>query len=104
MNDVMKRWIKALRSGEYKQGRGCLRTDNNEFCCLGVLCDVVNPNSWTLRADNRWTSDGKSAYPSESACWSAGISIVEAPALSGMNDSDELSFVAIANYLEEKYA
>ena len=36
-----KKWIAALRSGEYKQGRKVLRNSNDEFCCLGVLCDLV---------------------------------------------------------------
>lgn len=36
---IKKLWIDALRSGEYEQGAGGLRT-NNRFCCLGVLCDV----------------------------------------------------------------
>ncbi len=31
----------ALRSREYKQGKGCLRRkENNLFCCLGVACDL----------------------------------------------------------------
>lgn len=34
------KWIKALRSGEYKQTTGALR-DNEGFCCLGVLCDIT---------------------------------------------------------------
>jgi hypothetical protein len=34
-------WIAALRSGEYKQGKGNLRDMDNKFCCLGVLCDIV---------------------------------------------------------------
>lgn len=33
-------WVKALRSGEYKQGIGKLR-ERDEFCCLGVLCQVA---------------------------------------------------------------
>ena len=33
-------WIAALRSGEYKQGQGRLRF-GDEFCCLGVLCDLA---------------------------------------------------------------
>lgn len=37
--DVAKRWIEALRSGKYKQGQGELNCNNN-FCCLGVLCDL----------------------------------------------------------------
>ena len=36
---VLKLWIKALRSGEYKQTQGLLRVKNS-FCCLGVLCDL----------------------------------------------------------------
>lgn len=35
------KWVAALRSGEYKQGFGELKANNNSFCCLGVLCDIV---------------------------------------------------------------
>lgn len=46
-------WCKALRSGEFKQGQNHLRTDENyrngesdySFCCLGVLCEVLNYQS-----------------------------------------------------------
>lgn len=37
---IKKRWLKALRSGEYAQTTGLLR-DASGYCCLGVLCDVV---------------------------------------------------------------
>lgn len=37
-------WLKALRSGKYKQGHNALCTvttrGKNRFCCLGVLCDL----------------------------------------------------------------
>lgn len=36
---IAKRWIKALRSGKYKQDTGQLR-NGDKFCCLGVLCDL----------------------------------------------------------------
>lgn len=35
-----RKWIKALRSGKYKQGTDYLKR-GDEFCCLGVLCDLV---------------------------------------------------------------
>lgn len=35
-----KRWINALRSGEYKQGRSHLQDVNGNYCCLGVACEV----------------------------------------------------------------
>lgn len=41
---IKKLWVAALRSGEYKQGKGRLRRplpgSEFEFCCLGVLCDL----------------------------------------------------------------
>lgn len=40
-NDIKKRWVEALRSGEYEQGEKKLRTDEDKFCCLGVLCDLA---------------------------------------------------------------
>lgn len=41
MNQEYKeKWVAALRSGDYKQGRGRLQNEDG-FCCLGVLCDVA---------------------------------------------------------------
>ncbi len=42
---VKKGWVKALRSGEYKKGKGSLCDLNKcEYCCLGVLTDIYNKN------------------------------------------------------------
>lgn len=46
MNPVVKaRWLTALRSGEYQQGRELLAqrdADNRwSYCCLGVLCELA---------------------------------------------------------------
>lgn len=39
------KWVAALRSGKYKQGKGRLHkvdaSNHHKYCCLGVLCDVV---------------------------------------------------------------
>lgn len=40
------KWLEALRSGKYKQGRWALRTKSDDFCCLGVLCDVSGVSEW----------------------------------------------------------
>lgn len=42
---VMKQWVKALRSGKYKQGTGLLNGPEG-FCCLGVLCDISKRGKW----------------------------------------------------------
>jgi len=40
--DIKAQWVKDLRSGEYEQGQGVLRTTasggRSKYCCLGVLC------------------------------------------------------------------
>ena len=45
-NNIMKKWVKALRSGKFKQGVGTLKQFNNrgqaQHCCLGVLCELYN--------------------------------------------------------------
>lgn len=41
---VVRRWVKNLESGLYKQGRERLvkaGKDFDRFCCLGVLCDMA---------------------------------------------------------------
>lgn len=39
--ELKSEWVKALRSGEYKQGFGRLRWNDGEHCSLGVLADVL---------------------------------------------------------------
>ena len=41
LNPVAVKWVAALRSGKYKQGRNYLRSKDNKFCCLGVLCELA---------------------------------------------------------------
>lgn len=38
----IKKWVKALRSGEYKQTNYTLQ-DKRGFCCLGVACKLFVP-------------------------------------------------------------
>jgi hypothetical protein len=40
MNAAAKKWIRALKSGKYRQTKDHLRT-NYGFCCLGVACDLA---------------------------------------------------------------
>ena len=38
--DVKNKWVAALRSEDYKQGRNALES-NGSFCCLGVLSNIA---------------------------------------------------------------
>lgn len=48
--ELAMKWVKALKSGKYKQAKGSLRSRKNDsFCCLGVACDLlVNKVAWSL--------------------------------------------------------
>jgi len=43
--ELIRNWVKALRSGDYEQSSERLRSDDR-FCCLGVLCDVSEIGEW----------------------------------------------------------
>jgi len=44
--EVAKKWVEALRSGKYKQGKAYLKQINSKneprHCCLGVLCELYD--------------------------------------------------------------
>jgi hypothetical protein len=41
IKEIADRWVEALRSGNYPQGRWELHTDDDRYCCLGVLCELA---------------------------------------------------------------
>lgn len=71
--DKKAKLLAALRSGEYTQGKGSLRTggegDEPKHCCLGVACDVYRKETgqgeWRHVEDTEWrfyTPDGLWAW------------------------------------------
>jgi hypothetical protein len=48
--ELKAKWVAALRSGEYPQGKDFLQS-NGKFCCLGVLCEVAGIHGQQL-SDN----------------------------------------------------
>ena len=59
--EVKAKWLEALRSRAYKQGIGTLRTSNDFFCCLGVLCNIHQKEAagtWVSGNDCYAYSDG----------------------------------------------
>jgi hypothetical protein len=98
--EIKEKWLKALRSGEYKQGRNLLyqsKIDGTEerYCCLGVLCDVLNVPREEIIAKSRSVN----VYDLTGV---GLMSINEARRLSDMNDSGS-SFEEIAKVIEEEY-
>lgn len=49
-----KKWVKALRSGKYKQGIGALRTYDDKYCCLGVACEIFGVEAKKMREGSEY--------------------------------------------------
>ena len=48
--EFAEKWIKSLRSGDYKQGRGGLYNESkNNYCCLGVACSMLGVENERLK-------------------------------------------------------
>lgn len=126
--DVKTRWLAALRSGDYKQGKGTLRNKKDQYCCLGVLTQlavedgVIAPpkledNDFAESEDTSalYHYDGDSAYLSSTVADWAELDIREHPGvrlpgafgdglpytLAQLNDRGD-SFDTIAKVIEEK--
>ena len=57
-----KKWVAALRSGKFKQGKKQLKA-NNKFCCLGVACELFKDD-----VSGKWTTPDSylvNLYPEE---------------------------------------
>ncbi len=103
---IKKLWLKALRSGQYKQTQGTLRRKLTEskgysYCCLGVLEDIrvqqgaadrfPSRNRVLTKACQRWAEVEEN---------DPVIGIRQPTTLADLNDSGK-SFKQIANLIEK---
>ena len=105
--EIKQKWLEALRSGKYKQGRGLLRDSKNQFCCLGVLCDIIKPNGWRLSPHtipiptySFLYGDGAAEFVLRNNVLKyVGMTDVQHDALVNLNDNGK-TFDEIADYIE----
>ncbi len=107
--DLLKRWVVALRSGHYKQGKNVLRSVDDNYCCLGVLCEVYNKQIGGLKIEklhkqpgivkNFYSFDGCEARLPPAVKIATKINNCSTYAV--MNDDKNKSFAEIADYIEE---
>ena len=102
--DVKEKWVAALRSNKYKQGRSRLRNSDDTYCCLGVLCDVVDNSKWNLSANGEWYSYSDDNDGDDGWIYSVSKDLLPDDNmqgdLMGMNDHGK-SFTEIADYIEQ---
>lgn len=103
--EIKAKWVAALRSGKYKQGRGRLRS-GDEFCCLGVLCDIVYPQGWTLSVFTDTTGSTDLYYLTPNVLRQVGMQEKFMMLLGQMNDGQTFgtpsTFNEIADVIEKE--
>jgi hypothetical protein len=91
------RWVAALRSGKFTQGRGGLRQEGYEgnvsFCCLGVLCAISKP---VRNKVVNWEDDGYIKIDGDYAILPEKVQ----DHLASLNDDNGWGFKRIASYIE----
>lgn len=122
MNDNAKKWVKSLRSGEYKQGFGELRHDDT-YCALGVACDLAvkdgvipapKAECYTHPADNYnrvhvlycYGKDGNYTQLPVKVCIWLGLESQYGSypgcSVSSLNDGERKTFAEIADIIESE--
>lgn len=90
--DFKTKWVAALRSGEYKQGRHTLIDTDGGYCCLAVAGKVLGYSDKEIKV---------SGYYNIPDPIKGGFSNPTAEHLMYLNDEKKKSFIEIADYIEE---
>jgi hypothetical protein len=92
----VKKWVAALRSGEYEQHSGTMHAHRYDaHCCLGVAM-VMGVGSAT-DCDYSRVADWLGVSPEEQSAPFYGLE-----KFVDLNDRDKLSFTEIADYVEKE--
>lgn len=106
--ELKKKWVEALRSGEYKQGYNGLHIIGDKpyagYCCLGVLATVAGipeikqEDESYCKFDFGYRTDTTTLPEQFSA--SIGLTQEHQGVVMNMNDDKRASFDEIADYIE----
>lgn len=89
----LRRWVSALRSGVYPQGRFCMYDASTKgFCCLGVYCEAVDavPAQYLAKLE----------YPNSTPNSTWPLLRSHNRAFAALNDSARLTFKETADIVE----
>lgn len=102
--DIKTKWVEALRSGDYTQGKSVLQNCNGDNCCLGVLARVNGAPMETINNYNEFSIPVGSeimGFTSMVPAGYCGLSDDDITELIMQNDVQRKSFEEIAKYIEE---
>lgn len=107
LNQKFKRkWITALRSGDYEQGESVLKVPKNQqYCCLGVACVVAGVRSCDISdkgLPSQLSAKLQAKLPPFFRSNEEDGDHEGLVALADMNDSGK-TFAEIADYIEDNF-
>ena len=102
--ELKQRWVDALRSGDYPQTQ-CELTNGAGFCCLGVLCDIVDDTKWKKSEDGVISYDFGYSRCNEFPTYFWLEKVIHLPhsqaqELATLNDEKQYDFDDIAEWIE----
>lgn len=118
---IIRRWVEALRSGKYKQGRGQLATmlsspAERAYCCLGVLCELAVDDGVIQRTEpdcgccTATRYDGETGLPTAAVRewagvddWVVRVDDGQKEGLAHINDEYQEDFATIAGLIEKEW-
>ena len=93
-----KKWLKALRSGKFKQSSWTLYVpEENGYCCLGVLGRVKGVSKKQLLSTTSFLNVPSRKDRSQDH---SGLKLKVRNKLADMNDRKKMSFSKIADWIE----
>lgn len=98
----VEQWRDALESGKYKQGELCLRDKDDNFCCLGIACELAGIVPTGFFCTDKYAYDNNAVcLPDAGAYW---LGTDDDPLIFGMrashlNDTLNFTFEEIAGLL-----
>lgn len=94
------KWVVALESGKYPQTQFALRYGKG-YCCLGVLCDVVDPSGWEtpIKYPEMYKYNG--TFTDNNGVIDSRLTNAIVSTLVTMNDGGTHTFSEIAKWVRE---
>jgi hypothetical protein len=97
--EFKEKWLEKLQDGSYEKGRHQLRNLDNTYCCLGVACDILDPNGWK-KLEHYWKHSREITSMSTTLSRKIGLTIAEQGDLTDLNDNNE-TWGPVIDYIRE---
>ena len=113
-----RRWIAALRSGEYEKGKHSMKKNNHYFdgitrhCPLGIACEIYHSDhpsksKWIVNLPQEIESfcigdfsNSSSTFPPDEVVEYFGMTPYRMRVIAGLNDDRDADFDMVADYIE----